>query len=92
MGPVYSEKNIAPTPPFPSNSVNGPSNVRNEAEVLHNSFLREMRKILMSFGDLVDNERQGQLVPQVGQNSYQPVISTTHSVLPVSQEQHFWPM
>ena len=46
----------------------------------------------MSFRDLVDHQRQGQLVPQVGQNSYQPVISTTRSVPPVSQERHFWPM
>ena len=92
MSSVYSENNLAPTSPFLSNSVDRPSNVRNEAEVLQNSFLREMKNILMSFRDLVDNQRQGQLVPQVGQNSYQPVISTTHSVPPVSQEQHFWPM
>ena len=92
MSSVYSGNNLAPTSAFLSNSLNRLSNVRNEAEVLHNSFLREMRNILMSFRDLVDNQRQGQLVPQVGQNSYQPVISTTHSVPPMSQEQHFWPM
>ena len=92
MSSGYSENNLAPTSPFLSTSLNRPSNVRNEAEVLHNSFLREMRNILMSFRDLVDNHRQGQLVPQVGQNSYQPVISTTHSVPPMTQEQHFWPM
>ena len=89
MSSVYSGNNLAPTSPFLSNSLNRPSNVRNEADVLHNSFLREMRNILMSFRD---NQRQGQLVPQVGQNSYQPVISTTRSVPPMSQEQHFWPM
>ena len=57
MSSVYSENNLAPTSPFLSNILNRPSNVRNEAEVLHNSFLREMRNILMSFRDLVDNQR-----------------------------------
>ena len=92
MSSVYSKNNLAPISPFFSNSVNKPSNVRHKAEVLHNSFSREMRNILMSFRDLVDNQRQGQVVPQVGQNSYQSEISTTRSVPPVSQEQHFWPM
>ena len=46
MSPVYSENNIAPTSPFPSNSVNRPSTVRNDTELLHNSFLREMSNIL----------------------------------------------
>ena len=65
MSPVYSENNIAPRSPFPSNSINRPSNVKNEAEELHNSFLREMRNILMSFRDLVGNQRQGQLVSNI---------------------------
>ena len=85
MSSVYSENNLAPTSPFLSNNLNRPSDVRYEAEVLHSSFSREMRNILMSFRGLIDNQRQGQ-------NSYQPVISTTHSVPTMSQEQHFWPM